>query len=96
MFFYKRAQILAGDIWGAYGRRRGPQPFGFDDMEQLTMFADYRVPQILRARGVLQYSPSLAESVDARRVLAAGSEEEVRGCRSSARGGVVASGEAGC
>lgn len=77
MFFYKRAQILAGDIWGAYGRQTSPHPFGFDDVASLTMFADYRVPQILRARGVLEYSEALARAVDARTELPPGSEEEV-------------------
>ena len=42
VFFYKRAQILAGDIWGALkGRGLG----SFSDVHKLTMFADYRVPQ---------------------------------------------------
>lgn len=41
------------------------------------MFADYRVPQILRARGVLVYAPALAAAVDARDEVAYGSEEEV-------------------
>lgn len=77
VFFYKRAQILAGDIWGAYGRQTSPHPFGFDDVASLTMFADYRVPQILRARGVLEYSEALARAVDARKELPPGSEEEV-------------------
>jgi hypothetical protein len=54
--FYKRAQILVGDLWAAYGRpllTGDPADlqktiYGFNDMDQLTMFADYRVPQILR------------------------------------------------
>ena len=41
------------------------------------MFADYRVPQILRVKGVLRYSPALAERIDRREVLGFGSEEEV-------------------
>jgi hypothetical protein len=52
--FYKRAQILVGDIWAAYGRPVDPlHPYFFHDIAQLTMFADYRVPQILRHMGVL-------------------------------------------
>ena len=58
MFFYKRAQILVADVWAAYGRRAPPAPgaaphpadvFAFGDVGALTMFADYRVPQLLRA-----------------------------------------------
>ncbi len=59
---YKRAQILVGDLWAAYGRIlsreqqegesdekvRRKSIYCFHDMSQLTMFADYRVPQILR------------------------------------------------
>ena len=36
----------------------------FDDISSLTMFADYRVPQILRQLGVLEYSESLSSWVD--------------------------------
>lgn len=58
--FYKRAQILVGDVWAAYGRHTminsaaegsDDNPFSFYDMKELTMFADYRVPQILRHMG---------------------------------------------
>ena len=35
----------------------------FDDIGQLTMFADYRVPAVLREMGILQYSPQLAAKV---------------------------------
>jgi hypothetical protein len=90
VFLYKRAQIFAADVWAAYGRRvcnssttttttTGSEPplAAFYDTESLTMFADYRVPQILRARGVLVYAPALAAAVDAREEVAYGSEEEV-------------------
>lgn len=81
--FYKRAQILVADVWAAYGRKvpRGEQeasnPFAFADMEYLTMFADYRVPQLLRHMSVLQYSSELSGLIDARTPLASGSEMEV-------------------
>ncbi len=41
------------------------------------MFADYRVPQILRAMGVMVYSPALSSAIDAGEVIPFGSEEEV-------------------
>lgn len=63
--FYKRAQILVGDLWAAYGRQTEPShPYYFKDIDELTMFADYRVPQILRHMGILEYSIELAEIID--------------------------------
>ena len=74
VFFYKRAQILAADLYGAFeGRTWGY----FKDMDQLTAFADYKLPQALRHVGVLAYEPGLAEKVDNEVVLEAGSAEEV-------------------
>lgn len=84
--FYKRAQIATADMWAAYGQLKCSResikegslsPFAFHDMDQLTMFADYRVPQILRAMGVLTYSDALAAKIDAKAELPAGGEEEV-------------------
>ena len=73
---YKRAQILVGDLWAAYGRRKEGL-YSFRDLDQLTMFADYRVPQILREMGIMAYSPALAARIDGRQEIACGSEEEV-------------------
>ncbi|PRW33671.1 UPF0553 -like [Chlorella sorokiniana] len=74
LFFCKRAQIFVGDVWGAF---HGTGLGCFPDIGQLTMFADYRVPVVLRELGVLRYAPSLAAAVDGRRELAPGSREEV-------------------
>ena len=41
------------------------------------MFADYRVPQILRHRGIFTYSTELADLIDAETELAYSSEMEV-------------------
>jgi hypothetical protein len=43
---------------------------------RLTMFADYRVPQILRNMNILAYSAELAARVDAREEVACGSDYE--------------------
>jgi Potential Queuosine, Q, salvage protein family len=72
--FLKRAQIAAHDCGMALGDEA---PAGLRDRSGLTAFADYKVPQVLRAGGVLVYVPRLADTVDARVELAAGSEEEV-------------------
>jgi hypothetical protein len=50
----------------------------FDDIHLLTMFADYRVPQLLRDTGVMVYSDQLAAIIDAGIELLAGSEEETQ------------------
>lgn len=71
---YKRAQLLVSDLWGAFGAKGHGE---FTNMEVLTAFADYKLPQILREFGVLSYSASLAEALDARRVLPAGSPHEI-------------------
>ena len=82
--FYKRAQILVGDLWAAYGIRddklKGKEQqsvYQFYDMEALTMFADYRVPQILRSLGIFIYSNELSAKIDARDEIQCGCEEEI-------------------
>eukprot|EP00198_Chlamydomonas_reinhardtii_P003090 XP_001692426.1 predicted protein [Chlamydomonas reinhardtii] len=70
VFLYKRAQIFVGDVYGAF---RG-QGLG---MFWLTMFADYRVPVVLRTMGVLRYSQQLEDKIQRREQIPAGSEEEV-------------------
>jgi hypothetical protein len=72
--FFKRAQILVADLWGAFG---GMAWGAFEQLDTLTAFADYKLPQILRAWGILRYAPALARKVDAQIELAAGSPEEI-------------------
>ena len=70
VFFYKRAQILAGDLWGSGCAE-------FKDVASLTMFPDYRVPQILHTWEVLTYSAELSRIVSEKTTLEPGSEMEV-------------------
>lgn len=72
--FYKRAQICVADIHGAFG---GKQWGDLRAMDQLTAFADYKLPQVLRHLGVLEYAPTLAERVDNQELIAQGSDEEI-------------------
>ncbi|KAJ2122830.1 hypothetical protein IW147_003114 [Coemansia sp. RSA 720] len=55
---YKRAQILVADIWACF---EGQGAGCFGDIDKITMFADYRVPQALCHFGALVYSPRLVE-----------------------------------
>jgi hypothetical protein len=77
--FYKRAQLFAADLAGAFG---GKGPGAFHDLHALTCFADYKLPQVLRQAGVLEYSPALANAVDQGEFLSPGSawEVEIRAC----------------
>lgn len=58
--FYKRAQILVADFWGIMeARGEGNIP----NLDYLTMFADYRVPQALVYLKALKYSSTLMEAL---------------------------------
>ncbi|KAL2759746.1 hypothetical protein ACRALDRAFT_2038539 [Sodiomyces alcalophilus JCM 7366] len=75
----KRAQIFVADVWACFGG----QGFGaFRDIDKITMFADYRVPQILNTLGCLYYSPSLAATIDRGELIESGSrwELQLRAC----------------
>jgi hypothetical protein len=72
--FYKRAQITAADLAAALGERGLGR---FEDIDELTLFADNLVPHVLRCEGVLRYTPELAHRVDAAELVAPGSPEEV-------------------
>ena len=72
--FFKRAQICVADIYSAF---EGKQWGAFSDIHRLTIFADYKLPQILRHYGILAYHPTLATRIDAQELLEPGSEEEV-------------------
>ncbi len=72
--FYKRAQIFAADLCGAFqGRKWGR----FADMDKLTAFADYKLPQVLRHLRILRYAPELTNKIDQGILIEAGSPEEV-------------------
>uniref|UniRef100_A0A7S2RJ48 Queuosine 5'-phosphate N-glycosylase/hydrolase n=1 Tax=Mucochytrium quahogii TaxID=96639 RepID=A0A7S2RJ48_9STRA len=75
VFLYKRCQILVGDIEGAL---KGTQGFpGLSNIEKITCFADYRLPQLLRFHRMLKYSHELSNLVDQKVELKPGSSFEV-------------------
>jgi hypothetical protein len=74
VFFYKRAQLFTADLHGALGGKSWGR---LDDIAELTAFADYKLPQVLRHTGVLQYDSFLGEKVDRLILLEPGSLEEV-------------------
>ena len=72
--FFKRAQICVADLYGAFGGKRWG---AFTDLDKLTIFADYKLPQVLRHYGILEYEPRLAQRVDNQELLQSGGAEEV-------------------
>ena len=72
--FYKRAQILAADLAGAFN---GSGLGAFHDLNQLTAFADYKIPQVLRGFRALVYADDLAEAIADRRLIPTGSAWEI-------------------
>ena len=68
--FWKRAQITANDLALA-------DVAEFDDLDELTIFADNVVPHVLRVDGVLAYEPELAARIDRGDLLPPRSREEV-------------------
>jgi hypothetical protein len=74
IYIRKRAQILVAETWAAFEGKS----FGrFDDIDQLSMFADYRVPQILHSLGTLTYDEHLTNILVEGKYLENGSKEEV-------------------
>ncbi len=66
----KRAQIVPADLHGA-------GVASFPDLADLTCFPDYKLPQVLRHFGALEYSPALAGRVDGWEELRPGEPAEV-------------------
>ena len=71
---YKRAQITVQDLAVAFGHEGLGR---FDDLDQLTMFADNLVPHVLRVNGVLEFSADLLARIEAVEDIAVGSPEEI-------------------
>jgi hypothetical protein len=72
--FLKRAQLCAAMLYGRFG---GSSPCDFSDVDKLTAFADYRLPQILRHHRILRFSEALEAQIQEEQPLLKGSEEEV-------------------
>lgn len=71
--FYKRAQILIADIWACF---EGEGMGKFTDIDSITMFADYRIPQILVYFKVITYSNELQQLLDKDHLFTSGDEME--------------------
>lgn len=72
--FYKRAQITCADLHAAL---RGKGLGHFDDLDDLTLFADNLVPHTLRMLEVLRLDLLLERHIESGETLEHGSPEEV-------------------
>ena len=68
--FLKRAQICAYDLSLLSGLK-------IKNIASLTIFADYKLPQIFRSLGILNYKRSLAKRVDSLSLVGKNSREEI-------------------
>lgn len=75
--FYKRAQILVADIWACF---EGEGYGKFDNIDTITMFADYRIPQALVYFNVMRYDEKLESLLKAEHTFTSGDlmEMEIR------------------
>lgn len=67
--FYKRAQLAVGMLYQGFG---GKGWGAFTDFDQLSVYADYKLPQVLRRLGILVYDEALAALVDSQTPSAPG------------------------
>ena len=74
IYFLKRAQIVANDISIIF---KGRNKTEIKNIKDLTAFADYKLPQMLRMFGVLVYSNELAKKIDNYVLIPKDSKEEV-------------------
>ena len=72
--FYKRAQLTAADLSLAFG---GEGLGKFEDLQNLTIFADNLVPHVLRVDKILLYTEDLISRIDTGNLIPAGSAEEI-------------------
>ncbi len=73
ILFYKRAQLLTSDILHV----REIKEQANVDYSHLIGCADYKIPQVMRCYGMLEFSDSLAEKVDNKIELVENSLEEI-------------------
>jgi len=73
LIFHKRAQLAPAMI---HERWQGQGPGVFSDLGELTVSADYKLPQVLRRLGLIEYRNGLDLMIDEMRTIPAHSREE--------------------
>lgn len=72
--FCKRAQLLVSMLIGRLG---GEGLGSFTSVDALSVFADYRLPQVFRGKGVMRLDDGLARRITAGEELVSGRDEEI-------------------
>ncbi|MEN3014859.1 MAG: queuosine salvage family protein [bacterium] len=78
--FYKRAQILAHDLYLLYQHYKNNNPeilqkyqfleyLNFKNISKLTAFADYKLPQYLSYKGIISYSEDLQNEINTGKII---------------------------
>ncbi len=73
--FYKRAQLVLVHLFNLV--RLGYISMRLGNYDELTAFADYKIPQLLRKSKILEYSNDLANKIDNQIEIARDSDEEI-------------------
>jgi hypothetical protein len=71
----KKAQLAVSAVWRAgmsETQKMGTAPIACE----LTAFADYQIPNVLRAMGILDYAPDLAGAIDSQQPIGENSVDE--------------------
>lgn len=63
VYLLKKAQLMVADLYLRF-HDDASLPFNYRDIDSLAVFSDNVLPAVLRAQGVLVYSPELAKAVD--------------------------------
>lgn len=71
--FNKRAQLAPAILYGKFLHQKKL----FSDIDDLTAFADYVLPKVLRGLEILNYESELAEKVDSQKIIPKNSQEEL-------------------
>jgi len=74
IYFLKRAQLLVSDIYHVF---KGEGYGNLIKIDNLTACADYKLPQVLRRIGIIDYSKKLKEKIDNKIEIKKGSREEL-------------------
>jgi hypothetical protein len=74
IYFFKRAQLFISDInYALQGKNAGY----FKNMEDLTIFVDYKLPQLLESEGILVYNEKLKNKIKNHELIERDSKEEI-------------------
>lgn len=73
IYFYKRAQLFTSDILNVRRKKENLDV----DLTHLQGCADYKIPQVMRCLGILEFDEELSEMVDSETKIKENSEMEV-------------------